>query len=122
MAGTARLPRSGTVIPLAPKAQFTEYDIERCTVMDNELGRSLVFELTSRAVKDLYRVTATNQGRRIVTVVNGLPIGAIRITSPISQGYIVTYVEVEDAELEKLAKEITQTSEDARKELEKKTG
>ncbi|MCU0792883.1 MAG: hypothetical protein MUE42_08550 [Opitutaceae bacterium] len=121
VAGTARLPRSGTVISIAPKAQFTEYDIKRCGVVQNEFGPSLMFELTAEAAKDLFRTTATSQGRRIVTVINGRPVGAARINAPLGQGIIVTYVELDDADLEKLAKDITRTSEDLREELEKKT-
>lgn len=122
MAGTARLPRSGTIIGIAPKAQFTEYDIARCSVVQNELGRSLVFELSEQAARDLFRLTASSQGRRIITVINGRPVGATRINAPFGQGYIVTYVEIDDAELDKLAEDITRTSKDLQKELEKKTG
>ena len=120
--GTVRLPRSGTVLQVAAKSQFSEYDIVNCSVVDNELGKSLVFELTPQAARDLYRLTATNQGKRIVTVLNGVPIGARRIEGPFNDGYILTYVEIEDQELTELAKNITLTSTDAKKEIEKKRG
>lgn len=120
--GTVRLPKSGTVIQVAAKSQFSEYDIVNCTVVDNELGKSLAFELTSQAARDLYRMTATNQGKRIVTVLNGVPIGARRIEAPFNEGFILTYVEIDDQELTDLAKNITRTSEDAKKEIEKKRG
>jgi hypothetical protein len=118
--GTVRLPRSGTVISVAPKSLFTEYDVENCDVAENELGKCLVFRFTSQAGRDLYRMTATNQGKRLITVINGVALGAKRIESPFSDGYVVTYVEVEDAELETMAKDITRTSKNARKEMEKK--
>ncbi len=115
-----RLPQSGVVIPVEAKAHFTEYDVEGVEVVDNELGKSLVFRLTPQAGRDLFRLSVPNQGRRIITTVNGMPIGARRIERPISQGVIVTYVEVPEAELAELARNITRTSRDMREELEKK--
>ena len=120
--GLIRLPKSGTVVQVAAKSQFSEYDIVNCSVVDNELGKSLVFELTPQAGRDLYRLTATNQGKRLVTVLNGVPVGARRIEGPLSDGYILTYVEIDDQELPELAKNITRTSTDAKKEIEKKRG
>ncbi len=116
---SVRLPKSGTTMLLSPNSFFTEYDIVKCEVIDNELGKSLLFQLTERAARDLFRMTATNQGRRLVTVVNGIAIGAQRIDAPISNGYIVTYVEVEGENLEIMAKYITSTSVEAREKAEK---
>jgi hypothetical protein len=115
-----RLPKSGTVIAISPKSQFTEYDIVRCESVQNELGRALVFEFTPQASRDLYRLTASNQTRRLVTAMNGVAIGARRIDRPIAEGFFMTYVELEDENLEEIAKNITKTSQDAIKELEKK--
>ena len=117
---TVRLPRSGTIIQVAPKTYFTEYDIVSCTAVLNELGRSLVFKLTPEASRDLFRLTATSRGKRLVTVVNGVAIGARRIEDPLSDGYIVTYVEIDDDRLDEFAKNIVSTSVDGRKELEKR--
>jgi hypothetical protein len=114
-----RLPQSGVTIPVEAKSHFTEYDIESCEVVDNELGKSLVFRLTPQAGRDLFRLSVPNQGRRIITTVNGTPIGARRIDRPLSQGVIGTYVEVPEAELVELARNITRTSRDLRAELEK---
>jgi hypothetical protein len=117
---TVQLPRSGTTIRVAPKTFFTEYDIVSCTAVFNEFGRSLVFKLTPEASRDLFRLTATSRGKRLVTVVNGVAIGARRIEDPLSDGYIVTYVEIDDERLDEFAKNIVSTSTDGRKELEKR--
>jgi hypothetical protein len=117
--GVVRLPQSGVVIPIAPKTYFTEYDIMRCDVIDNELGKSLSFQFTEDATRDLYRFTATNQGKRLVLVLNGVAIGAQRISTANSQGFVIAYVEFPETELVTLAKNITRTSEDARKEAAK---
>lgn len=118
--GVVRLPTSGVSIAVEPKSYFTEYDIEACEVVNNELGKALVFKLTNQAGRDLYRLSVPNQGKRIVTMVNARPIGARRIEAPLSQGYILTYVEVPEDQLETLAKNIERTSKDLREELEKK--
>jgi preprotein translocase subunit SecD len=117
--GIVRLPQSGVVIPVAPKTYFTEYDITRCDVIENELGKSLAFQFTEQATRDLFRFTATNQGKRLVIVLNGVAIGAQRISTANSQGFVVAYVEFPETELFALAKNITRTSEDARKEAAK---
>ncbi len=114
-----RLPQSGVAIPVEAKAHFTEYDIEGCDVVDNELGKSLVFKFTSAASRDLFRLSVPNQGKRVVTTINGQPVGARRIDRPLAQGVLVTYVEIPDEELEKLARNIVRTSKDLRDELER---
>jgi len=118
-AGVARLPQSGVSISVGPKAYFTEYDIEACDVVNNELGKALAFKLTTAASRDLFKMSIPNQGKRIVAVLNGRPVGARRIDGAFSQGYIVTYFEVPESELEDLAKNITRSSKDLREELEK---
>lgn len=117
--GVATLPVSGVSIRVEPKAYFTEYDIEGCEMVSNELGKGLAFKLTTAAARDLFKMSVPNQGKRLVTMVNGRPIGARRIDGAFSQGYIVTYVEVPEGELEAMAKNIALTSKDLREELEK---
>lgn len=117
--GVATLPVSGVSIKVEPKAYFTEYDIENCEVVTNELGKGLAFRLTAAAARDLYKMSVPNQGKRLVTVVNSRPLGARRIDGAFAQGYIVTYVEAPEGELEDMAKNITRTSKDLREELER---
>lgn len=116
-----RLPRSGSTITVVPKVLFTEFDVTSVEVLDSELGKVMLFQFTPEAGRDLYRKTVTRQGLRIVTTVNNLPIGAVRVERPISQGYVLTHVEADTADLDKLAESIKLTSEAAREELEKKT-
>lgn len=118
--GSVRLPRSESVIPINPKALIGEFDILSADVMDAELGKALVFQLTQDAARDFHRITLTNQGLRIVTLLNGVPVGARRIDTPAGSGFWFTYVELdESADLVKLAKDITLTSEEARERLSK---
>ncbi len=115
-----RLPRSGTTITVVPKVIFTEFDVTSVEVLQSELGKVLLFQFTPEAGRDLYRQTVTRQGLRIVTTINGEAVGAVRVERPISQGYVLTHVEADSDDLEKLARSIKLTSEQARKDLEKK--
>jgi hypothetical protein len=115
-----RLPQSGTAISVVPKTFFTEYDISNVEVLQGEFGPALMFQLTPEAGRDLFRHTVTNQGRRIVVTLNGQAVGAVRVDRPLSQGFIVAYVEMPGADLDKLTKAIVQTSKDAREEMERK--
>jgi hypothetical protein len=115
-----RLPVSGVTIPVEPNSHFAEFDVEKVEAVKLELGDALAFKLSSTAGRDLYRLSVANQGKRLVTVLNGRPIGARRIEGPLAQGYIVTYVELPDVDLEKLARNIELTSADVRAEIEKK--
>ena len=115
-----QLPKSGVTIAVEPKSYFTEFDIIGCDVVSNELGKSLVFQFTPEASRDLYKLSVPNQGKRIVTMLNGRAIGARRIDAAMGQGYLVTYVELPDEELEEVAKNIARTSADMREDLEKK--
>ncbi len=119
MGTQVRLPKSGVMLTVSPKFMFTEFDINSCEAATDELGPVLVFNFTEAGGRDLYRATATNQGRRIVTILNGMPIGARRIDAPYSGGYFLTNVELEPESLSQLAKDITRTSEEARKEMER---
>lgn len=114
------LPLSGVNISIEPKAYFTEYDIDGCEVVNNELGKGLAFRFTPAAASDLYKMSVPNQGKRLITMVNMRPIGARRIDGAFSQGYLVTYVESPEGELEAMAKNIVRSSRDLREELEKK--
>jgi hypothetical protein len=115
-----RLPISNVNVTIVPKALFTEYDIVNCEVANNEFGKCLVFQFSPEAGRDLYRLTVPNQGKRIVTLINGEAMGARMIEAPIAEGYFFTYIEVPEADLAKLAADIKRSSEEARKELEKK--
>jgi hypothetical protein len=117
--GVARLPDSGVVIQIEPKAQFTELDIDGVEVVDGELGKAFAFRLTQQAGTDLYKMSVPNQGRRIVTVVNNIPIGARRIDGPLTQGYIITYVEVPEDKIAELALNITRSAQEARAKVQK---
>lgn len=105
----ATLPRSEVSIAIQPKPVITEFDLASVELAEVELGRCLLFQLTPEGGRDLYRLTAVNQGRRLVLVVNGEPLGARRIERPIEGGALLIFVERPDEELPALVREFRTT-------------
>lgn len=104
------LPQSGVQLTISPKPVFTEFDIVDVQEVQVELGRCLMFRLTPAAARDLYRLTASNQGRRLVVLLNGVALGARRIDAPFEEGVILIFVEAPDGELAELARNLRATS------------
>ena len=104
------LPNSGITLALAATPALTEGDIVNVEVVQVELGRCLMFELTPSATRDLYRFTASNQGRRLVLTINGAAFGARRIDGPIADGRLFVFVEMADNALLALVANLKTTS------------
>lgn len=119
---TVKLPMSGTLIAVNPDPVFTEYDIVRVDIGDSNMGKFLAFELTQDAARALYRTTGNNQGKRLVLLINGQPMGARLIERPFASGVIAIFVQVPDSELPDLVKNINATSRDLQKKLAKQRG
>lgn len=115
-----RLPISGVVVRVSPKSMITEYDITRAQVVQSDLGPAVMFQLTSEATRDLYRISATNLGRRLLTTLNGEPVAVSNMDRPIGEGVIISYMEVAASELPRLVEDINKTCADLQKELAKK--
>ncbi|KXU34011.1 hypothetical protein AXK12_08245 [Cephaloticoccus capnophilus] len=100
------LPVSGVAIRVAPKPVISEFDIVEAAVVEVDLGRCLGLRLTGEAARDLYRMSVSQMGRRLVLLVNGQALGARVIDGAIEGGVLFVFVEVADEELHALAREI----------------
>ena len=107
---SVRLPVSGVTVAVSPKPVLVEYDLAGVDVAQVELGRCLLFRLTPAAARDLYRLTGSAQGRRLVLLLNDQPAGARRLDQPVSDGALAIFVEMPDNELPTLAEKIRRTS------------
>jgi hypothetical protein len=114
------LPKSGVQIAVNAQPVVTEGDIVDVAVAQVDLGKCLMFQVAPSAARDLYRLTASHQGRRLVLVINGTPYGARRIDGPIGDGVIFVFVEVADEALPKLAEDLKRTSTALQRELARK--
>ncbi len=104
------MPVSEVRIQVDPTAVLTEFDLESVAVAEVELGQCLQFRLTHQASRTFYQASANNQGRRMVLIVNGQPLGLQRIERPVSDGIFYVFVEIPDADLPELARNLRGTS------------
>ena len=93
------LPQSETAITVELKPVLTEFDVVRVDIAEVELGKCLQFQLTPAASRDLYRLSAANQGQRLVLMVKGQAMGARRIDGPLGDGVLLMFVETSDEKL-----------------------
>lgn len=115
------LPRSRVRIAVNPQPVVTEFDVIEAAVAEVELGRCLMFRVTPSAARDLYRLTATHQGRRLVLTVNGAPLGARRIEAPIADGTIFVFAEMPDDGLAKLVADVKVAIGELQREVARKS-
>ncbi len=111
------LPYSEANIIIDPRVQIGEWDIHHVDVFEAELGKAIAVHLMPDAARDVRMLSYNNQGRRLVLMVNGYPVGAKQINRGIENGVIFMYLEQPDEDLEELADYITRTSELARRRL-----
>lgn len=114
------LPQSGVHLTVNSKPVITEGDIVNVELVQVDLGKCLLVQLTPSATRDFYRLTATHQGRRLVLTVNGDPIGARRIDGVITNGAVFVFVEVPDSELPALVNNLKKSSVAMQRELARK--
>jgi hypothetical protein len=114
------LPRSGVRLLANPQPVINEGDIANVELMQVDLGRCLMFQLTPAAARDLYRMTASHQGRRLVLLLDDAPIGARQIERPFNDGQILIFVELDDAALPALVADLKRSSAALQRELARK--
>lgn len=106
------LPRSGVVVGISPKPVLVEYDLVNAEVVQVELGRCLMVQLTPAAARDLYRLSVSAVGRRLVLALNDEPLGARRIEGALSDGMVLIFLEVPDERLPEIVERLRRTSAD----------
>lgn len=105
-----QLPQSGVALAVGAKPVVSEYDIVNAEVMQVDLGRCLMVQLTPAAARDLYRLSVGAVGRRLVLSLDGNFVGARRIDATMTDGNILVFVETPDEQLPSLAGQIKLTA------------
>jgi hypothetical protein len=105
-----QLPVSKVLLNINPKPVLVEYDIANAEFAKVDLGWCLYFKFTSAAARDLYRLTATNNGGRLVLTLNDTPVGARVIDGPIADGTLLIFVELPNDQLPPIAERLKRTS------------
>jgi hypothetical protein len=114
------LPRSDVRVAVNPQPVLTEGDILDVELVQVDLGKCLLFQLTPSAARDFYRLSATHQGRRIVLVVDGAPLGARRLDGPIANGSVFVFVEMDEHALPAFVANLKKSSVALQRELARK--
>jgi hypothetical protein len=109
-AAAVELPISGVRVTIGTKPVFTEGDVVDVDLVQVELGKCLMFQLTPTAARDLYRLTGSSQGRRLVLMLNQVPVGARRIDAPLADGRVLIFAEISDAALPVLVTNLKKTT------------
>lgn len=111
------LPQSEVFISIDPKPVIMEFDITDAEVAQVAMGKCLLVRLTTAAARDLYRLTGTAPGRRLVLSLNDQIVGARKIDRPLDDGTILIFLEKPDSELPDLVARLKRTSADVRNKL-----
>lgn len=114
------LPISGVSLEVDPRPVLLEFDITGVQLVRGEFGPGLMFVLTAQAARDLYRISASSQGRRLVLSLNGTPVSATPFSGPLGSGAIVVYPEVAADRMGELARNLDLTSIDVQTQAAKK--
>jgi hypothetical protein len=114
------LPLSGVHVTVNSKPVITEGDITDVQLVQVELGKALMFQLTATASRDFYRLSGTHQGRRIVLVVDGEPLGARRIDGAIMNGVVFVFAEIPESAMPALVENLKKSTVALQKEIARK--
>lgn len=119
-AASVELPVSGVRIAIGSKPVFTEGDLVGVELMQVDFGKCLMFQLSPAASRELYRLSGSNQGRRLVLMLNQKPMGARRIEAPLGEGHILMFVEVPETALPVLVTNLRETADELQRALAKR--
>ena len=114
------LPQSGVRMTVNSKPVITEGDIINVELVQVELGKALLVQLTPSASRDFYRLTVTHQGRRLVFLVDGNPLGARRIDGAISNGVVYVFIEIPEPDLPAFVENLKKSSVAMQREIARK--
>ena len=114
------LPQSGVRLTVNSKPVITEGDIINVELVQVDLGKCLLVQLTPSASRDFYRLSVTHQGRRLVLLVDGNPLGARRIDGAITNGVVYVFVEMPEAEMPAFVDNFKKSSVAMQRELARK--
>lgn len=114
------LPQSSVRVTVNPQPVIAEGDIVNVDLIQVDLGKCLLFQLTGSASRDFYRMSVTHQGRRLVLLVDGVALGARRIDGPITNGAVFVFVELPETALPALVDNLKKSAVAMQRELARK--
>ena len=103
------LPVSRTSIRVEKEPLINEFEILNVELVKVDLGMALLFQLSEKGSRILYRASVSENGSRIVLAVNGNAVGARRIDGALESGAFYTFVELPDDQLGQFVLEMKAT-------------
>lgn len=85
---------------------MVESNVIDVQLMKVDSGLCLLFVFDDQGTRELYRQSVSNNGRRVVTIINGEPIGARQFDGPIVDGALFTFTELPDEALHELVESL----------------
>ena len=115
------LPQSRVSLTVNPKPVLTEGDIVLVELVQVDLGRCLMFQLSPAATRDFYRLSVTHQGRRMVLMLDDTAMGARRIDGPITNGVVFMFIERPDESLPAIVENLRKSTAAVQREIARKS-
>lgn len=107
---TATMPISHLSINICSQPILLANDVESVRIAQSNFGKCLIFQLTQRAAIEIYKLSVDGVGRKIVFVFNGKALGlSLPIRNTTLDGTFAIFPEMEDHELDQLAKDVNDT-------------
>jgi hypothetical protein len=117
----AMLPQSRVSFAVNPKPVLTEGDVVNIELVQVDLGRCLMFQLSPAATRDFYRLSVTHQGRRLVLMLDDTAMGARRLDGPITNGVVYMFIERPDETLPALVENLRKNVVAMQREIARKS-
>lgn len=93
------LPQSHLVYVVDAQPILWEGHFTNAELLQVEEGLCVLLQCNAAGTRELYRQTASNQGGRLILLVNEEPMGARYVESPLGDGNLVLFVELPDSEI-----------------------
>lgn len=105
-----------------PDPLITEANITNIQLVKVQSGQlAFLFHLDEFGTRALYRASVSENGRMLILVVNGEPIGARQLDGAISDGRLYTFTELPPDQMEKLYSDLVENTNSVQ-ELKREKG
>lgn len=112
---TVKLQKSNSLVEVYSEPLIDEFEINNVELVQVDKGFALLFILSEKGARDLYRASVTHMGSRVVLSINSNVIGQRYIDGAINDGKFYTFVELPQDSLGQLVLDIKATLVDIHK-------
>ena len=106
---TVKLQKSNTLVEVYSEPLIDEFEIKNVELVQVDKGFALLFILSDKGARDLYRASVTHMGSRVVLSINSNFICQRYIDGTINDGKFYTFVELPQDSLGQLVLDIKAT-------------